>query len=78
MAVAFDGLIRETLRSSMYGIPSHDVAADSSKDTKVELQKNVDIAKNDSSTIRNLDTWRGGGSPCRFGVVITTHNGQRT
>lgn len=52
--------------------PSSRVAADSSKDTKVELQKNVDIAKNDSSTIRNLDTWRG--EDPLVSVVITTHN----
>lgn len=52
--------------------PSSRVAADSSVETKLELQKNVDIAKNDSSVVRNLSTWRN--AEPLVSIVITTYN----
>lgn len=52
--------------------PSSRVKADSSLETKQELQKNVDIAKNDSSIVRNLDNWKS--EDPLVSIVITTHN----
>lgn len=52
--------------------PSSREAADSNKETKAELEKNVQIAKHDHSKVRNLDSWRGA-APL-VSVVITTYN----
>lgn len=52
--------------------PSSRVKADSSPETKQELQKNADIAKNDSSIVRNLEGWRS--REPLVSIVITTHN----
>lgn len=52
--------------------PSSREAADSNKETKAELEKNVQIAKHDHSKLRNLDSWRG--SAPLVSVVITTYN----
>lgn len=52
--------------------PSSRVVADSQPETRAELEKNVSIAKNDKSRIRNLKSWRDE-NPL-VSVVITTHN----
>lgn len=52
--------------------PSSREVADSDPETKAELQKNVDIAKNDRSKIRNLQSWTGN-APL-VSVVMTTYN----
>lgn len=52
--------------------PSSREAADLDPDQKKELEKNVDIAKNDNSVVRNLE-WRSESAPL-VSVVITTFN----
>lgn len=52
--------------------PSSRVLADSLPETKAELEKNVEIAKNDRSRIRNFQSWRG--DVPLVSVVITTFN----
>lgn len=52
--------------------PSSREVADSDPETKAELQKNVDIAKNDHSRVRNLNA-QFGESPL-VSVVMTTYN----
>lgn len=52
--------------------PSSRVLADSSLETKQELQKNVDIVKNDTSIVRNLKSWNS--RDPLVSIVIATHN----
>lgn len=52
--------------------PSSREIADSTPETKAELAKNVDIAKNDNSIVRNLSSGIGDGP--LVSVVISTYN----
>lgn len=75
-----NGIRLEWVNDAEFGLyhvwhPSSRILADSNLETRAELEKNVEIAKNDHSKLRNLQTFLG--DQPLVSVVITTFNRSR-